>query len=342
MRRWCSFAATAAAFVVLLATAAAAAQPARDFYAGRTIALYIGTSVGGGYDLHGRLLARHIGRHIPGRPAIVPVNMDGAGSLKLANWLYGAAPKDGTAIAILNRGVAFVPLLGRSALAQFDPRRFNWLGSANEEVGVCVAAARTGIRSFADLKQRELIVGNTGEGADGTFMATLVRELLGARLRAIRGYPGGSEIYLAMERGEVDGMCGLAWSTVKSTRPQWIAQRWVNVLLQLGLGKHPDLPQVPFVMDLAKSAEERALLRLILLRSAFGRPYVAPPGVPAERVAMLRAAFEATMKDPAFIADAARVRAEIAPVSAQQLQRLLAEAYSAPAARIERARAVLN
>src|SRR5688572_7763475 len=292
-----------AASIVLLLVAPAAAQSVREFYAGRTVSLYIGSSAGGGYDLHGRLLARHIARHIPGNPTIVPINMDGAGSLRLTNWLYSAAPSDGTAFAILNRGVAFVPLLGESRLAQFDPRRFHWIGSANDEVGVCVAVARTGIRDFAQLKQRELVVGNTGEGADGTFMATMVRELLGAKLRAVAGYPGGNEIYLAMERGEVDGMCGLAWSTVKSTRPQWLEQRWVNVLLQLGLRKHPDLPQVPWVMDIARNAEERALLRLILLRGAFGRPFVAPPGMPAERAAVLSAAFAATMKDPAYLAD---------------------------------------
>jgi tripartite-type tricarboxylate transporter receptor subunit TctC len=329
------------AAIALLYAAPALAQP-RAFYAGKTISLYIGSSVGGGYDLHGRLLARHIGRHIPGNPTVVPQNMDGAGSLRLANWLYGVAPKDGTVFAILNRGVAFVPLLGERQLARFDPRRFHWLGSANDEVGVCVAVARTGIRDLAQLKERELLVGNTGEGADGTFMATMVRELLGARVRAIRGYPGGSEIYLAMERGEVDGMCGLAWSTIKTTRPQWVQQRWVNVLLQLGLRKHPDLPDVPFVMDLARNAEERALLRLILLRGAFGRPYVAPPGTPPDRVALLRAAFTATMADPRFLAEAERMRAEISPVPAATLNALIAEAYAAPPARIARAREVLN
>ena len=339
--RW-AFRVAGAAALFLLLVAPAAAQPVRNFYAGKAVTLYIGTSVGGGYDLHGRLLARHIGKHIPGNPTVVPVNMDGAGSLKLANWLYSVAPKDGTAIAIFNRGTAFVPLLGESSLAHFDPRRFHWLGSANEEVGVCVAVGRTGIRDFAQLKQRELIVGNTGEGADGTFMTTLVRDLLGAKLRAIRGYPGGNEIYLAMERGEVDGMCGLAWSTIKSTRPQWLQQGWINVLIQLGLKKHPDLPNVPFVMDLARDPEERALLRLILLRDAFGRPFVAPPGTPPDRVAILKTAFTATMTDPAYLADAARVRAEVAPVSAATLQAYLNEAYAAPPARIARARMVLN
>ena len=341
MRRWAWLAALAAS-IALVPAAACAAQSVRDFYARKTITLYIGSSVGGGYDLHGRLLGRHIGRHIPGNPTVVPINMDGAGSLRLINWLYTAAPKDGTVFAIVNRGAAFVPLLGDRRLAHYDPRRFHWIGSANDEVGVCVAVARTGIRSFAQLKQRELVVGNTGDGADGTFMTTLVRDLLGAKVRAIAGYPGGAEIYLAMERGEVDGMCGLAWSTIKSTRPQWLQQRWVNVLIQLGLRKHPDLPDVPFVMDLAQSAEERAILRLILLRGAFGRPFVAPPATPADRVAALRSAFAATMTDPAFLADAARARAEVAPVSADALHALIAEAYAAPPARVERARGLLN
>src|SRR5687768_6146164 len=338
MRRQAWHAFLAASLALLMGPKARSAE----FYAGKTVRLYIGSSVGGGYDLHGRLLARHIGRHIPGNPTIVPINMDGAGSLRLVNWLYSAAPKDGTAFAIVNRGVAFVPLLGESGLAQFDPRRFHWIGSANDEVGVCVAVARTGIRDFAQLKERELVVGNTGEGADGTFMATMVRDLLGAKLRAVAGYPGGNEIYLAMERGEVDGMCGLAWSTIKSARPQWLEQRWVNVLLQIGLRKHPDLPEVPWVMDLAQDAQERALLRLILLRGAFGRPFVVPPGTAPERIATLKAAFVATMSDTTYLAEAQRTRAEVGPVSGEALEALIAEAYAAPPALVARAREVLN
>ena len=335
------FAALAVAAVCLTPRSAHGSDVER-FYAGRTVSLYIGYSAGGGYDLYGRLLARHIGQHIPGRPAIVPVNMEGAGSLRLMNWLYNAAPRDGTVFGTVNQNAPFVPLLGVRQLARFDPIKFTWLGSANQETSVCVAWKRTGITAFDDLYRKELILGGTGAGADEYGLHALLRHALGARVRTVTGYPGGNEINYAMERGEVDGRCGWAWSSVRTTRFDWIKDGTVNVLLQFGLQKHPQLAQVPLIMDLARNDDDRQAFRLVMMAGVFGRPFLAPPGIPAERAAALRAAFDATMKDNKFLAEATALRAEVGPAGAATLQQLLTEAYAAAPKLVERARALLN
>jgi tripartite-type tricarboxylate transporter receptor subunit TctC len=331
-----------AALLCAIGAAAAHAQTVEEFYAGRTVELYIGSTVGGGYDAYGRLVARHIGKHIPGNPVVVPQNMEGTGSIRLTNWIFEAAPKDGTVFALVNRGIAFVPLLGERQFAQFDPREFIWLGSASDDVSVCIAHKRTGLTRFEQLYERELIVGNTGPGADGSFMTDVVRELLGANIRSVTGYPGGNEIYLAIEQGEVDGMCGLAWSALNTARPQWLRDGTVNILIQLGLREEPALSGVQAVMDLPLTAEQRQILRLILLRAYFGRPFVAPPGLPADRAAALRDAFDATMRDPQLLAEAEILRVSIAPIPGTQLDDLLDEAYATLPDLVERARELLN
>jgi len=328
--------------VALFVVPHAHAQTVEDFYSGRTIELYIGSTVGGGYDAYGRLVARHIGKYIPGHPVVVPQNMEGTGSIRLTNWLFEAAPRDGTVFALVNRGVAFVPLLGERQFAQFDPKAFHWLGSASDDVSVCIAHARTGLTRFEQLYEQELIVGNTGPGADGSFMTDVVGSLLGARIRAVTGYPGGNEIYLAIEQGEVDGMCGLAWSALNTARPQWLADGTINILVQLGLREEPALDGVPAVMDLPLSAEQRQILRLILLRAYFGRPFVAPPGLPADRAEALRTAFADVMNDPELLREAELLRISIAPIPGEQLDALIAEAYAAAPALVERAREILN
>ena len=318
------------------------AQSVEEFYAGKTVSLYIGSSVGGGYDAYGRLVARHIGKYIPGNPTIVPLNMEGTGSMRLANWLYEAAPQDGTVFALLNRGLAFVPLLGEEQFAKFNPKAFNWMGSASDDVSLCIAHARTGLTRFEQLYEQELIVGNTGPGADGSFMTDVVGGLLGARLRAVTGYPGGNEIYLAIEQGEVDGMCGIAWSALKTARPQWLEDGSINILIQLGLRVHPDLPSVPSATDLPLNPQEQQILRLIMLRGYFGRPFAAPPNVPAERSAALRKAFLDSLSDPQLLREAEQLRVEIAPVPGEHLGEILLEAYATPTELVTRARELLN
>ena len=302
---------------------------AQDFYKGRQIDLYVGYSVGGGYDIYARLLARHLGKHVPGKPTVIPKNMEGAGSLRLANWLYQAAPRDGTALGTIGRGIPFDPLLGGQG-AQFRATEFGWIGSANDEVSVCAAWGRSGITRFEQLYSRELIVGGTGASADTDLFPKVLNGVLGTRFRIVSGYPGGNDITLAMERGEVDGRCGWSWSSIKTNHPAWVKDGTLRLLVQLSLVKHADLPDVPLVMDLVRSEEQKALLRLVFARQVMGRPFLAPPGVPPERLALLRKAFMQTMQDSAFLAEAQKLNLEITPVSGERVQELVAEVYRTP------------
>jgi len=330
----------AAAAAVAFVTVAQAQSPA-DFYKGRNVDLYVGYSVGGGYDLYARVLARHIGRHIPGNPTIVVKNMEGAGSLRLANWLYRVAPKDGSVFAIIGRGTGFDPLLGQQA-AQFDGNKFTWLGSGNHEVSVCVAfEGRAGVTKFDDLQAKEMTVGGTGASADTDQFPRVLNGVLGTRMKVVSGYPGGNDIVLAMERGELQGRCGWSWSSVKATHGAWIAEKKLNILVQLSLHKHPDLPDVPLVVDLAKTDEERQILTLIFARQVMGRPFLAPPGIPADRAEALRKAFMETMTDPAFVADAEKSQLEVNPVAGDDLQKLVAEIYRTPPEVAKKAAALL-
>jgi tripartite-type tricarboxylate transporter receptor subunit TctC len=235
--------------LALFTTIASAETPA-EFYKGKSVDLYIGYSTGGGYDLYGRLLARHLGKHIPGNPAVVAKNMDGAASLTLANWLYKTAPKDGTVLGTIGRGTALDPMLGVKG-AQFVGPRFTWIGSANNEVSVCVAWSATGIAKFEDVLDREMSVGATGASDDTMQFAKLLNAVLGSKLKIVTGYGGGNDVTVALERGEVQGRCGWSWSSLKATRPDWMAERKINVLMQLSLEKHEDLPDVPLATDLA-------------------------------------------------------------------------------------------
>jgi tripartite-type tricarboxylate transporter receptor subunit TctC len=320
---------------------AASAQSVEEFYKGKTVEVQIGYSPGGGYDLYARLVAAHMGKHIPGNPTLVPMNMPGAGSLKLANWLYEAAPQDGTVFGVFARAAPFDPLFGNEA-ATFDALKFNYIGSANNEVSVCVAWADTGIKTFEDLLDKELIVGGTGPTADTEQFPRVLNAVFGTKMKIIGGYPGGNDVNLAMERGEVTGRCGWSWSSVVSTRPDWLENKTINVLFQMSTAKHPDLPDLPLVMDLAKSDDDKATLRLVFARQALGRPFVAPPNIPADRVKALRDAFMATMSDPEFLAEAKQAELEITPVSGEEVQQLVAEAYKASPAIVDRIKEILQ
>ncbi len=321
--------AATALLLAVLAVSAGHAQSVADFYKGKNIDLYIGYSAGGGYDLYARMLARYIGRHIPGNPTIVPKNYEGAGSLRLANWLYNVAPKDGRVFGIIGRGTAFDPLLGNSG-AQFDGTKFTWIGSANNEVSICVAWVTSGITKFEDLLIKELIVGGTSSSADTDQFPKIVNGVLGTKMRIITGYPGGNDVGLAMERGEVQGRCGWSWSSVKSTHQKWYDEKKFSILMQLALEKHPELPNVPLIVDLAKNDEQRQILRLIFARQVMGRPFLAPPGVPADRAEALRKAFMATMQDKDFLADTEKAQMEITPVAGDQIEKLMRELYTTP------------
>ena len=330
-----------AACLLLAAMCEGRAQVPAEFFRGRTVDLYIGYSVGGGYDVYARLVARHIGRHIPGNPTIVPKNMEGAGSVRLANWLYNVAPRDGTAFGTISRGVAFDPLLGSPA-TQFDAREFTWIGSANNEVSVCVSWHTTGIAKFEDLLSRELVVGGSSTASDTDQFAKLLNALFGTKLRVATGYPGGNEINLAIERGEVGGRCGWSWSSVVATHKQWLEQNKISILIQTALTKHADLPNVPLIADLAKTDEQRRIIWLIFARQVMGRPFLAPPGVPAERAQALREAFMNTMKDAQFLADAEKAKLEITPVAGGEIEKLVKEVYQTPKETAAKAAAMIR
>ena len=313
--------------MLALLAAPALAQGPGDFFKDRHVDLYIGYTVGGGYDIYARLIARHLGKHVPGGPTVVPRNMEGAGSLRLANWLYAVAPRDGSAIAAIGRGAPFDKLLGRPGIA-FDGNQFSWIGSANDEVSVCVSWHTSGVSTFADLMHTPLIVGAAGAGSDDDQFPRVMNGVLGTKMRVVTGYPGGNEVILAMERGEVGGRCGWSWSSIKTNHPDWLAEKKINLLAQFGLSKHPDLPEVPLITDFATDDEQRGILKLILARQTLGRPFVAPPAIPPDRLAALRDAFVATTKDTEFLADAERLKLEIRPLSGEQASLVVTQVYA--------------
>ena len=327
------------AFVcIVAATAGVSAEGVEDFYKGRNVDLYIGYSVGGAYDLYARLIGRHLGSHIAGNPTLVPKNFEGAGSLRLANFLYRVAPQDGSAIGTIGRGIPFDPLLIGQGDA-FDAQKFSWIGSANNEVSVCVARSDSGVTKFEDLFAKELTVGGTGTSADTDQFPRVLNSVLGTHLKIVEGYPGGNDVMLAMERGEVQGRCGWSWSSVKSTHKSWIDDKRMVVLVQLSLGKHPELPDVPLVMDFAKNDKQRQILKMVFARNVMGRPYLAPPNLPANRLAALREAFMATMEDKDFLAEADKTGLEINPVSGADVETLVKDVYATPADVVAEAKA---
>ena len=324
------FGLTLCGFLLFLAAEhAAQAQSVEDFYRGRTVTLTVGYSSGGGYDTYARILARHIGKHIPGNPTIVVQNAPGAGSMRAANMLYNVAPKDGSAFGMFGRGIALEPLIGTSP-AQFEATRFLWLGSGADEAAVVVIRAEAGIKTWADMVSKPFTVGGEGTGSDPDVYALMLRNVFGVKLKLVSGYPGTTEMALAVERGEVDGRASWSWSSLKSLKPDWIAQKKVVMPVQLNLTKSPDLPDVPILGEFATTERQRQIMRLVLSRQTMGRPFVAPPGLPADRAAALRAAFDATMKDPEFLAEAKARGQEVNPVSGAAIDKLLAELYATP------------
>jgi len=323
----CAMWASAAALAATLATQAARSAGVEDFYRGKTVSLLIGYSVGGGYDAYGRLVARHFGKHLPGNPNVVPQNMSGAGSLKAANYLYSVAPKDGSVIGTFSRSQGIAPLVDK---AEFDSTKFTWLGSVTDEVSLCVTRHDAPVKTFSELLVTPATFGGEGAGSDPNIFALLYRNVFGAKIKIVTGYPGTNEIHLATERGEVDGLCGLSWSTLKGRYPHWLKDKKANILVQAGIKKQPELPDVPSASELAKQADQRQILQLMLIGQAMARPFAAPPGIPADRKAALIAAFERTTKDPDFLAEAEKLNFEVNPVSADKLDALLAGAYATP------------
>jgi tripartite-type tricarboxylate transporter receptor subunit TctC len=329
------------ALLALTLSSPAAAQTPAEFYKGKQVSIYVGFSAGGTYDLYARALARHIGRHIPGNPSVVPRNMEGAGSLRLANYIHQVAPRDGTAIATIGRATVAAPLF-EVAAAKFDPREFSWLGSANDEVSICAAWRESGIRRFDDLKTREYAFGATGPTEEAVQIYKTMNALLGTRIRTVSGYPGGNQINLAIERGEIHGRCALSWSSVKATLQHWLDENKLLPMLQVASAKHADLQDVPLLMELAPDDEARYVFRFLVARQVIGRPFFGPPEVPADRAAALRKAFIDTMNDKEFLIEADKAKLEINPVPAERIEVLLRELYAIPPDITKKAAALFN
>lgn len=267
--------------------------------------------------------------------------MEGAGSLRLANWLARVAPRDGTVFGTVGRGVPFDPLLGLPG-TQFKAPDFSWIGSANNEVSICTSWGTSQITKIEDVFTKQMIIGGTGPSDDTVQFPEVLNGVLGTKFRIISGYPGGNDVVLAMERGEVEGRCGWSWSTITATHPDWVKDKKIHLLVQLALEKHRDLPDVPVIVDLAKTTEQRQIIKLIFARQVVGRPYLAPPGIPKDRLEILRKAFMETMVDQDFLADANKSKLEIAPVTGDKVEALVKEIYETPPAVAQKAGALLK
>lgn len=322
------------------AAAPASAQSVAEFYRGKNITVIVGYTAGGGYDIYARALSRHMGRHLPGNPNFVVQNLTGAGSLNAANNIYNVAAKDGTVFGTFARGLAMEPLIG-TARVQYDATKFTWIGSGTNEISVCATWHTSPVKSWKDMLSKPFAVGGEGAGSDPDTYSALVRNVFGAKLKLVTGYHGTTDLILAIERGEIDGRCGWSWSSIKSTRPHWIPERKLNYIAHMSDTKAPELPQVPTLSEFANERQKQ-VLRLVTSRQTMGRPFAAPPGVPADRAQALRRAFDATLRDPAFLAEAEKLKLEVNPVSGEDVERLVRDLYASPKDVIEETRAAIK
>jgi tripartite-type tricarboxylate transporter receptor subunit TctC len=333
--------------LILLSTAmTAAAQPdaagtnAANSLAGKTLHMIIGFGVGGGYDLWARAVAQHMGKHLPGSPTLIPQNMPAGGSLAAANFLYEVAPKDGTVLGLIGRDAPLGPITG-AAGARFDPTRMSWLGTPTKETNICIAYHTAPVKTVQDLYDRELVMGDVGPGSGTRAYPKALAALLGMKFKLVSGYPSSADIFLAMERGEVQGICE-SLDSVNSRRPEWISTKQVSILFQGAPQSNPALKGVPLARDLARNDEERQAIDFLYAGQGIGRPFVAPPNLPPNVLKMLREAFDATMQDPEFIADVKKQKFDLDPENGESLAGLINKIYSTPKAVVEKVTALVN
>ena len=331
------YAMAAAATICLTQPANGDEKTEANFYKGRNVSVFIGFGPGGGYDLSARTLARHMGRHISGEPTLIPRNMPGAGSMQLANYLYNVSPKDGSEFGTFARTIPLEPLIGKTSV-NFDPRRFTWLGSSSNEVSTCVSWHTSSVATFEDLRKQELTVGASGPASPSASIPNVLNAVLGTRIKVITGYTGSATVLTAMESGEVSGFCSWGWMAIMAQRPAWVRDKKINVLVQLGLRKHLEHPEVPLATDFARSDEERKVLEFVFAPQMFARPFAAPPNLSQERAATLRNAFAATLQDPIFVTEAEKLGLEPELVSWQDIQSLINSFFEAPPAVIAKVR----
>jgi tripartite-type tricarboxylate transporter receptor subunit TctC len=324
---------TAGCLTLCLLASAICVQPAysqtpAEFYRGKSVILGISFPPGGGYDLYARTLARHMTKHMPGNPHIVPQNMPGAGGLRVAQYLYTAAPKDGSMFGTFTRMAHIAPLYDPTQT--YDAAKFTWLGAITDAVSVCITWHTSPVKTWDDFLAEPTTFGGTGPSGEVDIFTNLFKNVFGATVRLAAGYTGTGPAMLAIERGEIDGICGIDWTTLKAQRQHWIKDKQINVIVQTAFRKDPDLPDVPLIMDLTKDPEKLQILKMYVSSHEFARPFAAPPDVPADRAAALVAAFDATTKDPEFVAEANRHQMEVAPVGGKKLADMLSELYRTP------------
>jgi len=337
-RPFISFWAWIALFASVFGSAQAAPLPDN---VERPVVIYVAGSAGGGIDFFARLVARHIGRHIPGTPTVTVQNMPGAGGIKAANYLAEVARRDGTVMASFSSGPILEPLTG-ARNPGYRMSQFTWIGAATKDVSVCVSWAQSPFNTIDDVKRQQMIVAGTGSGSESDLWPKVVNEVIGTRFKIVTGYPGTPETLLAIENGEAHGRCGWSWSSLKTTKPEWLRDKKINLLIQIAQQKSSELANVPFIFDLLDKQDDRQLLDLLVGPSSMARSFVAPPGVPAEKAALLRRAFDATMKDPRFLEEAAKLQADIYPTTGEDVQELVARVYATPQPVIDRAKRLLN
>src|SRR5262245_16178533 len=326
----------AIAAITLIASALACTSASAQ-----TVTVVVGYSPGASYDIYMRNFARHLGKHLPGNPNVIPQNMTGAGSLRAANYIYNAAPKDGTTLGVFARGLAMQPLLDNTGV-QYEAQKFNWIGSLSSDVSLVLSWHTRPFKSVDDLRTREMVVAGTGSGADSVIFPYILNGVLGTKMKVVTGYPGAADFLLAVERQEADGTAGVSWSGLNASRPEWIAKKSINVIVQLGLKRHPDMNPAPLVTDFAKNDSDRGVLELIFSRQDMAYPLVAPPGTPPERLAVLRKAFEAVLSDPDYIEDAKKQHLETALMRGPDIEKLVERIYASPPEVIERAQKAIE
>lgn len=307
---------------------AAHAQSVANFYKGKDVTMYVGSGAGGGYDAYARVLSRHYGKYIPGHPSIVVKNMPGAAGLKATNYLYNVAPRDGSALLATFNTVILEPLYGLKK-AQFDPRKMGWLGSIGKQTSTCITWHTSPVKTLAEAKKHQVLMGATAPNATPTIFPKLLNRFIGTKFKVVAGY-STKGLRLALERGEIQGICGLAWETHMAATPQWILDKKVNFLAQLVLDKSPHLPGVPMAINMIKNPRDKKVYELLVIPDEFGRPFVAPPGLPHDRLAALQTAFMETLKDKGYMADAKKTKQFIDPLTGAQIEALINRAYAYP------------
>lgn len=319
--------------------APASAQPGE--FAGKTINIYVAGTAGGGIDLYARWFARYVGKHISGNPNVNVQVMPGAGGIRAAAFLAETAPKDGTALATFSGGPLLEPIVGVRNHG-YDASKFAWVGAISRDISLCIAWKDSPFKTINDVKAREMIVAGTGAGSDTDTYPLLLNDMLGAKFRVVTGYLGSKETFMAIETGEAHGRCGMTWSALKAAKPDWIRDGKLNYLVQIGAQKHRDLADTPLAHDLLTRPDDKQLLELLMAGTNIGRNFAAAPGTPPARLEILRRAFVATMKDPAFIAEGAQMQAEIEPTNGAEVQQILGRVYATPKSVVDRARALIG